>query len=337
MRPLALALLLPSVASAGTLYVVDANSSTLNAFDTRARSLTPIGPLGVTFDFGALAWDPNHNVMFMTPGRTDQGLYTVNLRTGRATLVGYHNLGDVFALAYDPDQDVLWGGSGSGNQLFQIDPATGQGRVVTNNMGARASGGDWDPFFGGFVFNNLASTDFYVFDPATQQVSPIGAAGTYANDGGTAYDPDTELYWFFDWSGTVQAFDPFANFAQVFTTAIGGAWDGVEGTAAWAAQGHPRLQISGACPGAATIQVQGASPNTAVAIAYGGSAGAFQIRGGNCRGTFVQLDSPRLATTIQSNANGVASAQVNLPAGACGQSVQAVDLSSCGGSNLVHP
>lgn len=74
--------------------------------------------------------------------------------------------------------------------------------------------------------------------------------------------------------------------------------------------------------------------NVCVALIYGWP-GSTTKPNGVCAGTTVGLSNPTLAIVIAANGAGAASLTFNAPAGACGRSVQAVDLSSCSTSNLV--
>jgi hypothetical protein len=45
--------------------------------------------------------------MYWVPGRGNNNLYTINVSTGAATLVGSHGITDMFALAYDTANDLV--------------------------------------------------------------------------------------------------------------------------------------------------------------------------------------------------------------------------------------
>lgn len=74
--------------------------------------------------------------------------------------------------------------------------------------------------------------------------------------------------------------------------------------------------------------LSGASPFGAVALAYG-APGDFTIPGGSCGGTVLDLASPTLAGLFGTDATGTLSLSFNAPAGLCGLSIQAVDLTTC--------
>jgi len=96
----------------------------------------------------------------------------------------------------------------------------------------------------------------------------------------------------------------------------------------------PSLSVTGACPGTVTFDIAGATPFAGVALAYGG-AGSFTIPGGSCGGTVVDIASPTLATILGADAAGSVTFSAVIPAGACGLTVQAVDLSACAPTNTI--
>ena len=92
----------------------------------------------------------------------------------------------------------------------------------------------------------------------------------------------------------------------------------------------------GACPGAIVLEVAGATPGAPVALFYG-QAGAFTQTNPNkaCFGIVLGIRSPHFTGMLTANAAGQASVQFNAPAGACGLTVQAVDVGACAASNAV--
>lgn len=94
------------------------------------------------------------------------------------------------------------------------------------------------------------------------------------------------------------------------------------------------LSVSGACPGTITIDVSNATPGGSVAIVRGASTGSFTVPGGPCVGTVLGLNSPILLVTLTADGVGDASISGSAPAAACGAFLQAVDLSTCGTTNV---
>lgn len=105
-------------------------------------------------------------------------------------------------------------------------------------------------------------------------------------------------------------------------------WDWVE----FGEPAGPLLTRSGACPGPVTLSVGGVTANAGVVLLHG-SAGATTKPAGLCAGTTVALAQPRVAAMLTADAAGAASLTVNLPAGACGRTLQAVDAATCAVTN----
>ena len=98
MRLSLLACLWASTASASAVYLVDRDTDELLRYNTASHTVATVGPLGVDFAYGALAWDAGAQVMYMTDGgRSLMSLYSVNLATGAATLVGAHRYAALLA------------------------------------------------------------------------------------------------------------------------------------------------------------------------------------------------------------------------------------------------
>lgn len=137
-----------------------------------------------------------------------------------------------------------------------------------------------------------------------------------------------------------------AGFAQVtlnFTAPLAGTYlsfeatpftdgwthlDGIELTSAFS------LAQSGTCPGPVTLTATGATPNGSVVILYG-NAGSRTKPSGVCAGTTVGIGNPTVGAIRTANGAGTATLSFQAPAGACGKTVQAVDLQSCAVSNTI--
>lgn len=88
------------------------------------------------------------------------------------------------------------------------------------------------------------------------------------------------------------------------------------------------LIIQGLCPGPMQLTLSGATPGGSVALAYG-PLGSFTIPSGPCIGTVLGLSGPTLAGFFTADAAGGISLGFTPPAGLCGLSVQAVDMTTC--------
>jgi hypothetical protein len=96
------------------------------------------------------------------------------------------------------------------------------------------------------------------------------------------------------------------------------------------------LAATGTCPGAMTLNTTNGTPNGNVAILYG-LAGSFTQNNPNkpCLGITLGIANPTVGAVIGADAAGAAALNFNAPGGACGRTVQAVDLGSCTASNAV--
>ena len=98
--------------------------------------------------------------------------------------------------------------------------------------------------------------------------------------------------------------------------------------------GGPSLAKSGTCPGSMTLRVTAATPGGMVVILYG-PAGSFTRVGNPCNGLMLGISNPTVGATLSANGSGVASLTFNAPPGACGRTVQGVDVGSCRATNTI--
>jgi len=98
--------------------------------------------------------------------------------------------------------------------------------------------------------------------------------------------------------------------------------------------GGVSLSKTGSCPGPVTLNATGCTAGGNVAILYG-TAGSFTKNGNPCNGLTLGIANPTLAAMRTANGAGAASLSFNAPPGACGRTVQAVDVGSCTASNTI--
>ena len=98
-----------------------------------------------------------------------------------------------------------------------------------------------------------------------------------------------------------------------------------------------QLSASGAPGGVMSFDASGATPGATVAIIWSFSLGNYMVPGGfPCAGTELGLGTPLSWAFVGANASGDANLTRFVPPGARGRiHVQALDLSSCGLSNVV--
>jgi len=71
-----------------------------------------------------------------------------------------------------------------------------------------------------------------------------------------------------------------------------------------------------------------------VAVLYG-NAGAFTKPSNPCGGLVLGITNPTLGAMLGTDGAGAATLSFNAPAGACGKTVQGVDVASCTATNTV--
>jgi hypothetical protein len=223
-------------ARAQVFYTVENNTDTLYTVDVSTFSATPVGPLGVSFLYGDLAFDPATATMFMSDGwgaglSVSSSLYTVDLTTGAATLVGSMGVTSVFALAYDPTTSKLYGATSTipPYEFVEIDRATGAATVI----GSPGHSIDGMTYVGsnGFIVGLEAGVGLlHVIDPANGVAAPLFTVGTFVNNCGAAWSASNDTIYGLDVSGALCSFD-VANFyaRQDLWTFHNKSFDGLAG------------------------------------------------------------------------------------------------------------
>ncbi len=194
-------------------YMARQPENVLRKIDLDTMTITDVGPLGVVFEYGDLAWDRVNQKLYMATGRGAQlnSLYTVNITTGAATLVGTHGIVDGFALGFDGTNQLFLMGTGNGNQLYRLDPVNAAATLIgTPAAGARIEGMTYDSkrqTFVGISTNGAVNT----LNVTTAAATLVGTA-EFLNDFGTTYDPAIDRYWVADVSNRLSEIDPTNNY-----------------------------------------------------------------------------------------------------------------------------
>ncbi len=94
------------------------------------------------------------------------------------------------------------------------------------------------------------------------------------------------------------------------------------------------LSKSGICAGPVTLTASGCTANGTVAFLYG-QPGVFIKNGNPCNGLSLGISNPTLASMRTANGAGTATLSFNAPQGACGRTVQCVDVASCTTTNTL--
>lgn len=218
--------------------------------------------------------------------------------------------------------------------MYALDPATGAAALRSFTPGFAMSGADWDPHLNGVVFNQAPNQAFYWFDLLSPVPTFLGETVNAMDDAGMAWDEAAGLYWSFDASGEVTAYDPTTAFGVVYVGQIGRSV-----TAAEIADNRSDLRLapaSGSCPGPQSLLATGASPGGQVVFLVG-APGPASVPSGPCAGTEIGLQAVRTVRVATADAAGRATLSGTTRAAACGLRVQAVDLATCHVSPRIAP
>jgi hypothetical protein len=220
-------------AHAQVLYTVQESTDTLYTIDISTLTLTPVGPLGVPTSFGDLAFDTSTGTMYLVNGwgagsNNPSSLYTVNLNTGAATLVGSTGVTSLFSLVYDPLTNKLYGAKStlSPYEFVEINRSTG----VATYVGTPSVGLDGMTFVGstGQVVGLYAGPgSLHTLDPLTGLDSLLSVGGGFVDNCGIAWGATTNQIYSIDWSGNLFAFDVANSYARLTLTTGLGSYDGL--------------------------------------------------------------------------------------------------------------
>ncbi len=199
-----------------TAYMIkqDVTPQVLQTIDLDRGTITDVGPLDVTMQYGDLAWDRVNQKLYMIDGRGAQALYTVDTATGAATLIGTHGLVDAFGLAFHPgDNNRLYlTTTGSGNTLYRMNVTTGAPTMVAAvGSQGRMEGMAFDSRRNQFV-GMTVSGQVLAINAITGAAAQIGTTGGM-NDFGLTYDPFIDRFWAVDVSARLISIDPTAAYA----------------------------------------------------------------------------------------------------------------------------
>lgn len=205
-------------AQAGTLLAIDQTTDSLVTIDTVTLQTTVVGDLGVNVRFNGAGYNPATGVFYMTSGREDGSLYSVDLNTGAATLIGETGIDHLFGLEYDDGNNTLYGtqfgdyGSPMSG-LFAIDMQTGVATTINpameRDIGALAYNSRTNQLVG---VSELIG-DIFAIDPLTGAQTLLND-GAFINDGGFTYDRDSDLFWYSEFGGNLYTIDPNNGYAR---------------------------------------------------------------------------------------------------------------------------
>jgi hypothetical protein len=192
------------------LIAVD-SARALVAIDLVSAAKTPLATVSAAVGTpSALAFDSAAGVMFLSSNTTDS-LYTVNLLTGTATLVGPY--GDpalvMQGLELDSSSGQLYGASSHNGGLYTIDRSTGAATLVGLSGLAGTLNLAYDSIANRMFATSTGGDSLYAVDRATGAMTLIGNLQGSSNPQGLTFDPGTGALWLVDnASDLLYAIDP---------------------------------------------------------------------------------------------------------------------------------
>ena len=226
----AIALVASSFAAhADVFYTVQESGNMLCTIDTNTLVVTTIGPLGVSTDFGDLAFDTSTGTMYLSNGwgTNPSQLYKVNLLTGAATLIGSMGINDVFGLTYDPVTNKLFGSRSTGATGFlEVNRITGVATPI-GNPGVNLDGLTYVGTTGDIVGLLAGPGSLHSIDRSTGANTLLTGGGGFVDNCGIAWGSTSNKIFSIDWSGNLFAFDVSAGYARTTLTTGLGSFDGL--------------------------------------------------------------------------------------------------------------
>jgi hypothetical protein len=204
---------------AHTLVAINEFTHHLERIDPDTLVVTDIGPIGVPYAFGDCMFNPSDSTVYMVDGRGEEGLYTLNLTTGAASLVGFHGVPAMEGLAFHPPTNKIFVTSIDLTDLFTISATTGAATLVGPVGNHRFQGLAWDSrrsmmvAYDGFEvvsvnLDNAELTHLAFTDPVV--------------DYGMTYDAVIDRFWVVDTAGQIIQLDPNQGFARTLSSFIPG-------------------------------------------------------------------------------------------------------------------
>lgn len=308
--------------------------------------------LSISFDGRYVAFESNSSNL--VPGDTNQrpDIFVHDRMTQQTTRVSVDSLGaPVPGGSYYPvisangrfvtftssSTDLVPGDINGAGDIFVHDQVTGQTTLVSvDSLGGQGDGFSHEPSIsanGRWVsFESYATNlvpgdtnqvpDMFLHDRTTGETTRVsidsaGGQGSDQSDGIASFSAD----------GRYIAYSSDAD------NLIQGDTNGMEDVFVYDQFG-PSLTKQGACPGLLEVRVSGSTVGQNVALLFG-SAGAFIKPAPPCQGVELAIAQPTLGAILTTGSSGVATATMNAPAGACGLTIQAVDLATCKVTNPV--
>ena len=198
-----IALLAPAWPALGAgnphIVAVDSNRA-LSEVNPATGAKTPIGTVTANAGTTAGLAVGASNIVWVTSTTLDS-LFTVDLATGTATLVGAY--GDpavvMHGLEYVGATDTLYGLSSHNNGLYNINKTTGVATLIGTSGLTSFTNLGWNSVTGVMYATNSGTDSLYTINLATGAATLVGALGSgVANPNGLAFDPDTGVLYMVD-------------------------------------------------------------------------------------------------------------------------------------------
>ena len=218
------------------LYAVNNFTNNLVVFDLLTNNLSVVGSLGSIgpTNFGGMAYDSNSQTMYMVGGRNNNNLYTVDINTGSATLIGSHGVSDLLGLAFDTQNNVLYGTQNAfsgASGFFSLNTSTGAATTIQTNIASSGRGIDGLAYdrdldqLVGLESGGSPSTGGEVFEinRTTGALTSLTTQDRLRIDtNGFAYDFVNQTFWAVDFRGFLFSYDRNNGFLQEFRTVLPG-------------------------------------------------------------------------------------------------------------------
>ncbi|MEO1529267.1 MAG: hypothetical protein AAFX06_27930 [Planctomycetota bacterium] len=166
---------------APVLFMADGETNAIYTVDVNSGAASLVGPMGFESGFVGLGYDSLEGDLLMTssingnsPGASV--LYRVNQQSGAANQIGNTGIANLTGLAFDPNRQTMFGGSGNNDALYSINTNTGATTLVGSfgvNVGGHglAYASDTDTL----LMTDFATDTLYSVNPDTGVATSIGA------------------------------------------------------------------------------------------------------------------------------------------------------------------
>ena len=190
----------------GLYYAIDSNK--LLTLDKDTYDVSIVGPLGITNNFGGLAYDTSTRTLYGISGSTDESLYEIDTSTGAATLIGNYGLEDLFGLAYSPATDRLLGSQFlDDGSLYSLDRSTGAATLIGGMGGPKIDALAYHTKRQQLFGYESSKSGLWAIDETTGAATLVGR-GSFLNITGFAYNSEDDVLLVADFSGHVKEVDP---------------------------------------------------------------------------------------------------------------------------------